>query len=388
MHIFRYRRHETNLADDDVRTCSGRTAESKWVLCRAVRLSALLSYSGVSEVKQLWVRVSAKGSFNLAAFALPRPGPNHFFNTIIFLRCHFWPGAVCAGTDTVDFTASLGYFQVFKTQNQFQWVFFFVFDCVICFLFWSSMVPTHKCGAQRKKLMNLSFPLKGGSWASSVCTLSGPAAVSEFHTVTRGQSFTDGAQRVSCSLSVWLYLLAHFLQITFVRQLKPPRVTVVYHLRLNSHLCVVWISTMWRLHSSTLLWVTDRHRSANFFFRRTGRKSQTIKGCYTQMQQNEAAWKASLNIWTLQTLRLVCWLHFKPQSQCEQVHFRKIDSDSINLPNRKKDASWWWLCDLRVSRPHDKPLSNITYKNIETFQTVNDKKTEKAHKSLFCFTLN
>lgn len=55
---------------------------------------------------------------------------------------------------------------------------------------------------------------------------------------------------------------------------------------------------------------------------------------------------------------------------------------------RNKDTRRWWLCELRPSRPDDKPLPNITYKNIETFQTANNKKTEKAHKSLFCFTLN
>lgn len=84
------------------------------------------------------------------------------------------------------------------------------------FLFLSSMVPTPKSGAQRKKLMNLSFPLKPGSWASSLCTLSGPAAVSEFHTVTTGQFCPNGGQHVSYFSSVASYLLAHLLQITSV----------------------------------------------------------------------------------------------------------------------------------------------------------------------------
>lgn len=81
------------------------------------------------------------------------------------------------------------------------------------------MVPTQKSGAQRKKLMNLSFPLKGGSWASSVCTLSGPAAVSEFHTVTTGQFCADRVQHVLYFPSVLPYLLAHLLHITFVHKL-------------------------------------------------------------------------------------------------------------------------------------------------------------------------
>lgn len=58
-------------------------------------------------------------------------------------------------------------------------------------LFWSSMVPTQEWSAQRKKLMKSSFPLKCGSWASPLCTLSGLAAVSELHTVTTGRVFTD-----------------------------------------------------------------------------------------------------------------------------------------------------------------------------------------------------
>lgn len=116
---------------------------------------------------------------------------------------------------------SLHHWATFKSslpKTSFTAVFFPPWPCNL-FLFLSSIVPTQKSGAQRKKLMNLSFPLKRGSWASSVCTLSGPAAVSEFHTVTTGQFCADRVRHVSYFPSVLPYLFAHLLQITFVQKL-------------------------------------------------------------------------------------------------------------------------------------------------------------------------
>lgn len=106
-----------------------KTTESKWIYVEpSVRRSALLLYSDVLEIKT----VNVKCRFYLAYFSLPRRGPNHFwdyFHTIIVFLSHFWPGTVYAGTVQVDFTASLGYFQVITTQKPVSLPFFPPWPC-------------------------------------------------------------------------------------------------------------------------------------------------------------------------------------------------------------------------------------------------------------------
>lgn len=244
MHILKHRRHETNLADDRLDLFLERRLSLNGLDAEPSVRQLLYHTVTFLEIKQLWVRVDEKGSFNLATLTLPRWGPNRFniiFHTMIFFLCHFWPGAVYAATVKSWFHCITGLLSSHHDPKpvspSFIYLFIYFFDRVICFLFWSSMVPTQKCSAQRKKLMNLSFPLKGGSWASSVCTLSGAAAVSEFHTVTVGRLFTDG-ERTACFFICQPVYSRPPLSITQSFR-KPPR---------HCGLCCS-ISTMWCLDS-------------------------------------------------------------------------------------------------------------------------------------------
>lgn len=99
------------------------------------------------------------------------------------------------------------------------------------------MVPTQEWSAQRKKLMKSSFPLKCGSWASPVSTLSGLAAVSELHTVTTGRVFTDRGRGVFKNFpGVFLHLLVHYLYVCFPSEHFPKSSIAFYSEFLPSRL--------------------------------------------------------------------------------------------------------------------------------------------------------
>lgn len=195
-------------------TFSEKTTGSKWIhvepsVCPS--LSSSISYSDVSEIKQ--VRI-----LNWQISARPRWGPNqfsHYFHTIIFfLVPHLTWDVSTPETLQVHFTASLGLLSSHHyPQKPVSLPFFFSsfspWPCNL-FLFLSSMVPTQKSGAQRKKLMNLRFPLKTRKLSLlGFCTLSGPAAVSEFHTLTTGQFRAHRSTTCFISLPVCLLIVQH-----------------------------------------------------------------------------------------------------------------------------------------------------------------------------------
>lgn len=113
-----------------------------------------------------------KGCFNLAPFTPMRWGPNHIlvFSTPLFSFCEpsawnclCWSWQSRFHTDIRPLSKSE---HPWPTSLRLFWL------CNLS-LFWSSVVPTQEWSAQRKKLMKLSFPLKCGSRAPPVSTLSG-----------------------------------------------------------------------------------------------------------------------------------------------------------------------------------------------------------------------